>query len=401
MKCRFAVVSVLLAAVGTVAPSLAADFTPDAMDSAAIQRAINAAHAAGGGRVALRAGVYKSGTIYLKSKVELHVPEGTVVLGSDKPEDYDDVEDPKSGLRPEKSSKAFIACVGGEDIALTGGGVIDGQGVKFYDTSKIIWEYFYAKPLHPRPRMVQFFDCRNVRMEGVTLKDSPGWTCWMRHCENVSIENVKIHGDQHMINNDGIDVDSCRKVRIAGCDLKTGDDCIVMRAMRSSRDNGVIPVCEDLLVENCTLDSFCQCIRLSCPSDGVIRRGVFRNLKMRGRNGVLSGHPLRYCMKGDKGYCVMEDLRVEDCDIDAWGRAISFNVEEGVQLRAFGNVAFRRVRIKSKEPLQLQGTKASALKNISMEDVSGTVEAVKALDVAGVQGLDMKGFSITSGVGAK
>ena len=67
MKCRFAVVSVLLAAIGMVVPSLAADFTPDAMDGAAIQRAIDAAHAAGGGRVALRAGVYKSGTIYLKS----------------------------------------------------------------------------------------------------------------------------------------------------------------------------------------------------------------------------------------------------------------------------------------------------------------------------------------------
>ena len=93
MKCRFAVVSILLAVAGTAAPSLAADFTPDAMDGAAIQRAIDAAHAAGGGRVALRAGVYKSGTIYLKSKVELHVPEGAVVLGSDKPEDYDDVED--------------------------------------------------------------------------------------------------------------------------------------------------------------------------------------------------------------------------------------------------------------------------------------------------------------------
>jgi hypothetical protein len=106
-------------------------------------------------------------------------------------------------------------------------------------------------------------------------------------------------------------------------------------------------------------------------------------------------------MKGDKGYCVMEDLSVEDCDIDVWGGAILFNVQEGVQLRKFGNVAFRRVRIKSREPLQLQGTKASALKNIRMEDVSGTVEAVKALDVAGVQGLDMKGFSVTSGVGAK
>ena len=133
--------SVLAAAISLQAK----DFIPEAHNGAAIQKAIDAASAAGGGRVALERGVvYPSGTIYLKSRVELNVPEGTVILGGVSPADYDDVDDPRIGRNPEKSTKVFIACLDGEDVAITGKGVIDGQGVKFYDVNSILWERFYA-----------------------------------------------------------------------------------------------------------------------------------------------------------------------------------------------------------------------------------------------------------------
>ena len=73
--------------------SNAADFVPSARTGAAIQQAIDAANAAGGGRVVLEKGTYPSGTIYLKSHVELHVPEGATILGNDTPDGYDDVDD--------------------------------------------------------------------------------------------------------------------------------------------------------------------------------------------------------------------------------------------------------------------------------------------------------------------
>ena len=393
---------VIVLSVGlVVAFSLQAkDFVPEARTGAAIQKAIDAAFASGGGRVALERGVvYRSGTLYLKSRVELNVPEGTVILGGGSPADYDDVDDPRIGRKPEKSAKVFIACLDGEDVAISGKGVIDGQGVKFYDVNSILWERFYAKPPHPRPRMIEFFNCRNVRFEDITFKDSPGWTCWIRKCENFTAERVKILADQKMINNDGFHIDSCRHVRIRHCDLKTGDDCIIMRAIRTIR--GADEVCEDMVVEDCSLNSACQCIRLSCPSDGTIRNGVFRNLKMRGFNGVLSAHPVRYLLDGEHGSSRMKDITVEDCDIDVDGSAISFSVEPGVTLRDFGNVAFRKIRLKSKKAIVLNGTGDTPLRNVVFEDVSGTVDAEKPIDMSNVEGIRFDRFDVRSGLGKR
>lgn len=377
----------------------AADFTPSAHTGAAIQQAIDAAHAAGGGRVTLEKGVYPSGTLYLKSHVELHVPEGATILGNDTPDGYDDVDDSRIGSRPEKSTKVFIACLDAEDVAITGTGVIDGQGVKFYD-AKTLRGAFFAKPPHPRPRMVEFFNCRNVRFEDITFKDSPGWTCWIRCCENVTADRVKIFGDQRMINNDGFHIDCCRHSRIRNCEIRSGDDCVIMRARRGPGDVDAY-VCEDMVVENCSLDSACQCIRLSCPSDGTIRNGTFRNLKMRGRNGVLSGHPARYLQAGDSGSCRMKDILVEDCDVDVFGSAILFNVEPGIALREFGNVTFRNIRLKSSRALQFQGTGDTVLRNIRLENVSGTVTATKPMEMSCVENMVFDRFAVTSGFGEK
>ena len=395
---RVAIAAVAAAICG--AEVRAADFVPEARTGAAIQKAIDAAFAAGGGRVALERGaVYPSGTLYLKSHVELNVPEGTVILGGGSPADYDDVDDPRIGRRPEKSTKVFVACLDGEDVSITGKGVIDGQGVKFYDVNTVLWERFYAKPPHPRTRMIQFFNCRNVRFEDITFKDSPGWTCWIRKCENFTAERVKVVGDQKMINNDGFHIDSCRHVRIRGCNLKTGDDCVIMRAIRAPGEKD--SVCEDMVVEDCTLNSACQCIRLSCPSDGTIRNGTFRNLKMSGNNGVLSEHPVRYLLAGEHGSCKMENITVENCDIDVGGKAILFAVEPGITLRDFGNVTFRNIRLKSNGAITLRGTGDTVLRNIAFENVSGTVAAERPLDMSSVEGVRFDRFAVNSGTGKK
>ncbi len=393
-------ISILLAGAVAAVVLQAKDFVPEAHTGAAIQKAIDEAFAAGGGRVALERGkVYPSGTLYLKSHVELNVPEGAVILGGARPEDYDDVDDPRIGRRPEKSTKVFIACLDGEDVSITGKGVIDGQGVKFYDVNSILWERFYAKPPHPRTRMVQFFKCRNVRFEDITFKDSPGWTCWIRKCENFTADRVKIVADQKMINNDGFHMDSCRHVRIRNCNLKTGDDCIIMRAIRAPGEKET--VCEDMVVEDCTLNSACQCIRLGCPSDGTIRNGTFRNLKMSGYNGVISVHPVRYLLDGEHGSCMMENIAIEDCEIDVDGAAILFSVEPGITLRNFGGVAFRNIRLKSKHPLRLNGTGDTMLRNVTFENVSGLVKAEKPIEMSNVEGIRFDRFTVGSGRGKK
>ena len=387
-----------LAAFLSAACAYARDFAPSARTGAAIQKAIDDANAAGGGRVVLERSVYASGTIYMKSGVELHIPDGAVLRGGARPDDYDDVTDPRVRKSPERSKKAFIVCLFQDDVAITGGGVIDGQGVGFYDETTPDGRHF-LKPPHPRTRMVQFVGCRRVRFEDVTFKDSPGWTCWLRMCEDVVAERVKIHGDQRMINNDGFHIDGCRRVAIRHCDIRTGDDCIIMRAIRT-RD-GESDLCEDVLVERCTLDSTCQCIRLGCPSDGTISRGLFRNLRMRGFNGILSGHPTRYLQEGDHGNCRMEDILVEDCEIDVEAHPVSFWVDPGVTLRAFGNVTFRNIRLKGGRPVTLKGTGDTILRNVRFENVTGVVTADVPVEMRSVSDIDFRGFNVTSGPGLR
>ena len=374
------------------------EFTPESETGVAIQKAIDAASAAGGGRVVLKPAVYPSGTLYLKSNVELHIPEGAVIKGGDNPSAYDDVEDPRIRKKPEKSAKVFIACIFQENVAITGGGVIDGQGVAFYDKTTPDGRHF-LKPPHPRTRMIEFVGCKRVRFEGVTFKDSPGWTCWLRMCENVEAEKVKILADQRMINNDGFHVDGCKKVHIRGCDIRTGDDCIVMRAIRT-RD-GESDLCSDMIVEDCRLDSTCQCIRLGCPSDGTIQRGLFRNLKMRGFNGVLSGHPVRYLQEGDHGHCRMSDLVVENCEIEVEGSPVAFWVEPGITLGSYGNVTFRNLKVQGKRPIMLKGTGDSVLKNVRFEGVTGKIDADKPIEMCSAENIQFVDFNITSASGKK
>jgi len=368
-------------------------FVPKAHTGAAIQVAIDEAYAAGGGRVELEKCVYSSGTLYLKSNVELHIPEGAVILGGSRPEDYDDVVDSRIGKRPEKSDKVFIACLFATNVCISGKGVIDGQGVKFYDTTKFKWG-MYAKPTTPRPRMVEFVGCRDVRFEDVTFKDSPGWTCWMRMCDGFTARRVKIHADQLMINNDGFHIDGCRSVHIVGCDVKSGDDSVVMRAI--VRPNGDSAVCEDMLVEDCTLSSSCQCVRLGCPSDGTIRNGVFRRLKMKGVNGVVSEHPVRYLQEGDHGNLTMSNLLFEDCEIVASENPLLFLVEPGIALKAFGNTTFRNVKIKGKRPIRLEGNGFTRVENVRFENMSGEITGADALRLKSTNGIVFDNFTVSS-----
>ena len=373
-------------------------FRPDSKTGVAIQRAIDAAAASGGGVVRLEPGVYPSGTLYLKSGVELNIPAGATVLGGAKAENYDDVDDSCLAEAPEGSKKVFIACVGGENVAITGEGTVDGQGVGFYTSGLMAGGKFFNKPPHPRPRMVQFVRCRNVRFEGVEFRDSPGWTFWIRECENVVATRLRIHGDQRMINNDGLHVDGCRHVRIADCDIRTGDDCIVMRA---NRREGMELACEDMVVSDCTLDSACQCVRLSCPADGIVRNGRFRRLKMSGNNGFMSAHPARYLPRWSKGSAKIEDVVVEDCDITAGGSAISFWADPGVMLGEFGNVTFRDIRFASSGPIVLQGTADAPLRNLRFENVSGSVGVAEPLKMRAVENVTFSECTISSAKGGK
>ena len=125
-----------------VVMAAATSFADVVWETKAIQAKIDAVAAAGGGRVAVARGVHPCGTLHLKSGVELHLEEGAVLLGGDKSDDYEDIEE-SDGIYPEKSKKVFIVADGAHDIAITGKGVIDCHGQEFFRQTP---GRFWAKP---------------------------------------------------------------------------------------------------------------------------------------------------------------------------------------------------------------------------------------------------------------
>ena len=333
-----------------------------------IQKAMDAAHAAGGGRVVLEPGVHATGTLFMRSHVDLHVPAGAIIQGSSNLEDYPDINDPGFGrVAPEKSRKCLIAALHSENISITGEGEINGAGPTFYDTN-VPEGHFFAKPPYPRPRMIQFLSCRNVRFEGVSFVDSPGWTFWLVDCENVKIHGITVTGCQQMINNDGIDIDRCRNVTVSDCVIATGDDCLVLRAMRKSPDHHA--VCENVVVSNCVLDSRCQAIRIGCPSDDTVRNSVFSNLILRGSgNGIHINNPKRYLRPGCNGYLDVHDIVFNNLIIESAGVPIWINVEEGIKLRRIAGITFSSIRIQSEQPCRLEGSSETIIEDIRFSEV--------------------------------
>ena len=367
-------------------------------NGSAIQSAIDSVAAAGGGRVVLQPGVYLSGTIHLKSNVELHLEAGAVLRGKGKSDDYEDFMWPgMDAVTPENSRKCLLAGAEVENVAITGMGMIDGQGPLFYDTNVPAGQT-YSKPPFPRPRMLQLFRCRNVRLEGVTFHNSPGWTFWLVQCEYVNIRGIRITGDQQMPNHDGIDIDSCRKVSVSDSFFQTGDDCIILRAIR--QEPGRDAVCELVNVSNCVLDSRCQGIRLGCPSDGTIRNCSFKGILFRGfGSGIHCEQPYRYLRKGDKGYMDMHDISFSDFDIETKMYPVRIHVEGAIALRGIRRIHFRDVRVRAGHPFHFEGNPNSVLEDITLSNVSGMIDGDEAIHARYVSRLQMDNVSLTAATG--
>lgn len=359
-----------------------------ALCTAAIQKAIDAAEKAGGGRVLVAGGVYKCGTIRLKSKVDLHIAKGAVLLGGAKSDDYDDFPADVCSLTPEGSAKTFVCAWDANDIAITGEGTIDGQGPEFFDKNKK-WGSYWAKPPHPRPRMVQFVRCKGIRLEGVTFKDSPCWTMLIRKCRDIAVSRIKVTADQHMINNDGIDFDACTNVRVGECEFTTGDDCIILRAMREIGETGKV-VCEDVVVSNCVLNSACQMVRMGCPSDDTIRNALFKNISGKCCNGVFFDYPERYLRAADEGYMDIGGIVFDGIKCAASANVLQIIVEPGVKIRRAGDIVFRNIEATTRDPIKFIGNKFSVIGPVTVENSSFKVEKAAPFVAVGIKGLRFK-----------
>ena len=362
-----------------------------------IQAEIDRVAAAGGGRVTIPPGVHETGSIRLRSHVELHLEKGAVISGSARQEDYDDMPEDVCPITPEFSAKALVMAWDAEDVAITGEGTIDGNGPQFYDRSKWVRNNpkFWRIPQGPRPRLVQFARCKNVRLEGATFKDSAAFTMYLRECEGVTMDRIAVIGDLRITNGDGVDLDGCRRVRIGNSTFRNGDDCFALRAIRSRKEPPRQIVCEDVVVSNCVLNSACQAIRIGCPSDDTIRNVLFKDIRLEGsNNGIYFGNHL-YCLKDiDEGFLDAHDITFENFTGFQGNSAAQILVDDGIRVRRISEIVFRNFDVSSGKPLRFKSTVRQPIGNVTLENFKVKVGKGTPVEAVGIDGLIYKNVTL-------
>ncbi|ATC64468.1 glycoside hydrolase [Nibricoccus aquaticus] len=404
------------------------------LNTDAFARAIAALSEKGGGTLFVPPGIWHTGPIALKSRINLHLEAGALVQFSRDTTLYP--------LRHFKArSETFVDSTSPlsgdnlEDIAITGSGVIDGGGdawrlVKKAKMTEGAWNALvksggvlndkknewwpsqaaleggaaiatlekkgsieiadYAPyQIFLRPRMVRLLDCKRVLIEGVTVRNAPNWTLHPWLCEDLAIRDVKIFNNRWAQNSDAMDIDSCRRVHIKGCIVDTGDDgiCIKSGINESGRRIGV-PT-EDVLVEDCVVYEGHGGFTIGSEMSGGVRNILVQNCTF---IGTALG--LRFKTSRGRGGLVenihMRGIRMTHIE----GNAIDFNffywvqgqpqptapaVDEGTP--QFRNMLFEDITARDGSgTLVLRGLPEMPINNLTFRNV--TLAGGKGADIA-------------------
>ncbi|MFC2076106.1 glycoside hydrolase family 28 protein [candidate division KSB1 bacterium] len=228
------------------------------LETAAIQRAIDSAAAAGGGTVLVPPGKYVTGSLRLKSYVTLQIEAGAVLLGSTDLDDYPVNIPAFRSYTDNYVKQSLIYAEDAHHVAIVGNGTIDGQGAAFTDRSYLV-----------RPYLIRLVSCTNVLLENVNLKDSPMWATHLLACDFVRVSGISVISQVNQ-NNDMLDIDCCTDVRVSDCYADTGDDAIVLK---STADR----ITERVTISNCVLKSNCNAIKMGTESNGGFRNVTISN----------------------------------------------------------------------------------------------------------------------------
>lgn len=269
------------------------------LNSEAFAKAIDALTEAGGGRLVVPTGVWLSGPITLKDNIDLHIRPDAVLLFSTDRDLYPIVETVFEGLDTKRCISPINA-VGAKNIAITGGGTIDGNGDSWRQVKKSkmapsqwkkllqsggftnekgdVWypdstsfygavvsdafnvpqglttdEQWNKVKTYLRPVMISLKDCENVLLEDCLFQNSPCWNIHPLMCRNVIINNVTVRNPWYSQNGDGLDVDSCENVLVINSSFDVGDDAICIKSGKDEDGRRRARPCRNLIVHNCVV----------------------------------------------------------------------------------------------------------------------------------------------------
>jgi polygalacturonase len=238
-------------------------------DTKAVQAAIDSLHMQGGGTLYFPAGSYLIKTIVLKSNITLFIGNGAVLLGStemghDKP--LQGIFEDSGG---QKFGAALIVASGAENIAVEGKGIINGQG----------YEKFYPKEEGvSRPSLIRLINCRNVKIQDIKMINSAAWVQHYIACEDLIIRDITVNSYSNK-NNDGLDIESCERVLITGCNINSEDDSIVLKTLTTK-------ACRDVVISDCIISGLKSALKTGTESIGNFENITISNCTIYGTRGI-------------------------------------------------------------------------------------------------------------------
>jgi polygalacturonase len=379
---------------------------PDAktLATSAIAKAIEACANAGGGRVLVPAGTFLTGAVHLRSDVELHVAEGATLRFDTDPASYPLVFTRWEGMELMNYSPLIYARRQ-KNIAITGKGTLDGQASaqhwwswkgKWGGTTEYGWKEGMPTQLaaraklfqmaedgvpvgkrvfgdgsYLRPPFIQPYECENVLIADVRVRNSPFWNIHPVLCRNVTLRGVDVHG--HGPNNDGTDPESVDHMLIEDCTFDTGDDCIAVNSGRNADGRRINVPSQNILVRNCRMKEGHGGVVVGSQISGGARWVFAENCRM---DSPDLWYAIRFKNNALRGG-LLENFYYRDIDVGQVGRAAitcDFNYEEGAngpftpQLR---NVVVERLRVKKAvRVLDSQGLPKAPVNDITLKDCS-------------------------------
>jgi alpha-L-rhamnosidase len=374
-----------------------------ALATSAIQAAIDAAASAGGGRVVIPRGVFRSGSMFLKQDVELHLADGAKLLGSNDIKDY-----PKQNTRIEGHFEPWpMALINAKEldhlrITAAGSGTIDGNGILFWAA---FWQRRKENPRCTnleveRPRMFFIDRCTNILLSGLRLRDSGFWNVHLYRCRDVVIEHLDITSPGTVPirapSTDGIDVDSCQHVVIRDCRLAVDDDCIALKGSKgpdADKDADSPPV-DQVLIERCTFGDGHGVVTLGSEAS-VVRNVTVRDCTVKGKNALV-----RLKLRPDTPQ-LYENLVYENIQLTGSGRI--FDVKPWTQFfdlqgkpppaRTVRNLTVRNITGDYAGLGTIHCNKGDVIENVTLENIDVKVSS-DALDLGPVKNLVVKNMKV-------
>lgn len=223
-----------------------------ALDTKAVQSAIDLCSKEGGGTVIIPSGkTVLIGTIYMKDFVTLHVENGAVLLGSPDVKDYTTDTHKNTYKNEPHMDRCLIFAENAKSFGIEGYGTIDGNG----------YRKNFSKEKGGRPMMMRFLNCKDISMRDITLLNPAAWTTAWLYCDEIVVDGIKIISRVNG-NGDGLDFDGCTNVRVSNSSFDTSDDSICLQTSRADKP------CKDIVITNCVFTSKWAAMRIGLASRG-------------------------------------------------------------------------------------------------------------------------------------